>query len=188
MKKILIIGSDGNLAQCIIEELTKKNLSIFKISRRQVDFEKKNSKSKLYEYLNKINPNIIVNCIGIFKNNNFSFESTFKINTKVSWDLIDYYSNKIKKKVKIFVIGSSAHNKARKNYILYVASKSALNSMVKSAIDLFLKTNIEINIINPPAMKSNMRNKFFRSNKLNKKKFTIEIEPKIIARKIIRKF
>ena len=60
--------------------------------------------------------------------------------------------------------------------------------MVKSAIDLFLKTNIEINIINPPAMKSNMRNKFFRSNKLNKKKFTIEIEPKIIARKIIRKF
>jgi short-subunit dehydrogenase len=188
VKKILIIGSDGNLAQCILEELKKQNISIFKISRREINFEKKDSKSKLYSHLKKLNPNIIINCVGIFKNNNYSFESMFKINTKISWDLIDYYRNKNKQKIKIFFIGSNAHNKARKNYILYTASKSALNSIIKSAKELFLKTNIELDIINPPAMKSNMRDKFFKSNKINKIKSKIEIEPIIIARKIIRKF
>ena len=188
MKKILIIGSDGNLAQCIIEELDKKKIRIFKISRREINFEKNNSKHKLNAYLEKTNPNIIINCVGVFKNNNFSFESMFKINTKISWDLIDYYRNKNKQKIKIIFIGSSAHNKARKNYILYVASKSALNSMIKSAKELFLKTNIELDIINPPAMKSNMRDKFFKSNKLNKINSKIEIDPIMIARKIIRMF
>lgn len=188
MKKILIIGSEGSLAQCIIKDLINSNISIFKISRNEIDFEKKKSKTKLNRYLKKINPDIIVNCTGIFKDNNFSFESMFNINTKISWNLIDYYRFKIKKKVKIILIGSSAHNKPRKNYILYIASKSALNSMVKSAKDLFLDTNIKIDIINPPAMRSSMRDKFFKSNKLNKKKSTIEIDPMIIAKKIIRKF
>lgn len=188
MKKILIIGSGGNLANCIIKELLKTKFFIFKISRKEIDFEKKNSESKLNLCLKKINPNIIINCVGIFKNNNFSFESTFKINTKISWDLINYYRNNNKKKVKIFVIGSSAYNKPRKNYILYVASKSALNSMVRSAKELFSKTNIKIDIINPPAMRSTMRDKFFKRNKLNKKNSTIEINPMIIAKKIIQKF
>lgn len=187
MKKIIIIGSNSSLAKSIIKLLEKSNFLIFKISRKEIDFEKKNSKLKLNSYLKKINPNIIVNCVGIFKNNSFNFESIFKINTKVSWDLIDYYRNNEKQKVKIFVIGSSAHNKARRNYILYASSKSALNSIVKSAKELFLKTNIEINIINPPAMKSNMRDKFFQVNKFQKKT-KIEIDPIIIAKKIIRTF
>ena len=169
MKKIIIIGSNSGLAKSIIKLLEKSNFLIFKISRKEIDFEKKNSKLKLNSYLKKINPNIIVNCVGIFKNNNFDFETIFKINTKVTWDLIDYYRNNEKQKVKIFVIGSNAHNKARRNYILYASSKSALNSIVKSAKELFVKTNIEINIINPPAMKSNMRDKFFQVNKSKKK-------------------
>ena len=188
MKKILIIGSGGNLAQCIIKELSKSKTSVFKISRKEIDFEKKKSNFKLNVSLKKINPNIIINCVGIFKNNNFSFETMFKINTKISWDLINYYRNKNKKKVKIFVIGSSAYNKPRKNYILYVASKAALNSIVKSAKELFYKTNIDIDIINPPAMKSTMRDEFFKINKFNKKNSKIEIDPKIIAKKIVRKF
>ncbi|MDA7637771.1 SDR family NAD(P)-dependent oxidoreductase [Candidatus Pelagibacter sp.] len=188
MKKIIIIGSNSSLAQSIIKLLEKSKFSIFKISRREINFEKKNSKLKLNSYLKRINPNIIVNCVGVFKNNNFNFESMFKINTKVSWDLIDYYRKNEQQNVKIFVIGSSAHNKTRKNYILYVSSKSALNSMVKSAKELFLKTNIEINIINPPAMRSNMRDKFFKVNKLQKKKTKMEIDPIVIAKKIIRTF
>ena len=93
----------------------------------------------------------------------------FKINTKISWDLIDYYRFKNKQKVKIFVIGSSAYNKTRKNYILYAASKSALNSIIKSAKELFLNTKIELDIINPPAMKSIMRDKFLKAITLKMK-------------------
>lgn len=188
MKKLLVIGSDSNLAKYIIEDLKKSKLSIYRITRKEVDFDTTKSKSILKKYLKKINPDIIINCVGIFKDNNFSFKSIFNINTKVGWDLIDYYRIEMKKKVKIIFIGSSAYNKPRKNYILYVASKSALNSMVISAKDLFLNTNIELSIINPPAMKSKMRNKFYKNDKLKKQKLTIEIDPRIISKKIIRKF
>ena len=36
------------------------------------------------------------------ENNNFNFESMFKINTKVSWDLIDYYRKNEQQNVKIW--------------------------------------------------------------------------------------
>jgi len=187
VKKILIIGSDGNLAKCIIDEIKSLNFKLFKISRKEIDFNSSTSKLLLNRLLKKIEPNIIINCVGVFKNNDFDFESMFKLNTKISWDLIDYYRLNRKKKIKIILIGSSAHNKPRKNYILYVASKSALNSIVKSSKDLFLNSKIELEIINPPAMKSQMRDQFYKSNKIKKKKRK-EINPMIIARKIINKF
>ena len=58
----------------------------------------------------------------------------------------DYYFSRIMvvlNEVKIILIGSITYNKSRKNYILYVASKGILNSMVGSAKVLLLKTNIE---------------------------------------------
>lgn len=188
MKKVLIIGSDGSLAKCIIEYLKNSSVSIFKISRNEIDFDTDKSTKKLNQYLAKIDPDIIINCVGIFKNNNFNFESIFNINTKIGWDLINYYRLKIHKKVKIILIGSSAYNKPRQNYILYVASKSALNSMVKSAKDLFLSSNIKLNIINPPAMKSKMRDMFYKNKELYNRRLTDEIDPMIIAKKIINKF
>ena len=187
MKKILIIGSDGNLAKCIIKEIEDLDFKLFKISRKEINFNSSRSRSLLNRLLEKIKPNIIINCVGVFKNNNFDFESMFKINTKISWDLIDYYRLKKKKKIKIILIGSNAYNKPRKNYILYVASKSALNSIVKSSKDLFLNSKITLEIINPPAMKSKMRDKFYKNRKIKQNKEK-EIDPMIIARKIINKF
>lgn len=188
MKKVLIIGSRGSLAKCIIKHLKNFNVLIFKISRNEIDFNTNKSTIKLNQYLKKIEPDIIINCVGIFKDNNFSFENMFNINTKIGWNLINFYRLKIKKKVRIILIGSSAYNKPRQNYILYIASKSALNSMVKSAKDLFLGSNIKLNIINPPAMKSRMRDKFYKNKNLRKKKSIDEIDPMIIAKKIINKF
>ena len=170
MKKLLIIGSDSNLAKYIIKEVNLKKFIIFKISRKKIDFNSNKSKNLLNKHLTKIKPDIIVNCVGIFKNNEFDFKTIFNVNTKVSWDLIDYYRLKKKIKIKIILVGSSAHNKPRKNYILYVASKSALNSIVKSSKELFLNSKIKLEIVNPPAMISEMRHKFFQKNKVNKKK------------------
>ena len=187
MKKILIIGSEGNLARCIIKEVEEFNFNLFKISRKEIDFNSNKSKLMLNKFLTKINPDVIVNCVGVFKNNDFEFENIFKLNTKIGWDLVDFYRSKTKKKIKIILIGSSAYNKPRKNYILYAASKSALNSIVKSSKDLFLNSKVELEIINPPAMKSQMRNKFYDNKNINKKKRK-EINPNIIARKIVNKF
>ena len=187
MKKLLLIGSNGNLAKSIIDELEFFKILILKISRKQINFLNKYSKIKLNKFLDKNNPDFIVNCVGLFENNKVDFDKIFKINTKVSWDLIQYYLTNNKKKVSIVVVGSSAHNKPRKNYILYTASKASLHSIVKSSKELFKKTQIKLNIIHPPAMKTNMRKNFFKKNKLllNKNK---EVEPKKIARKIIQSF
>ncbi len=186
MKKILIIGSNGNLAKSILKEINSSKFNIFKISRKEIDFDTKKSSSKLNKYLKKNNPDSIINCIGLFKGNNFDFTSIFNINTKVAWDLINFYRLENKKKVKIILIGSSAYNKPRKNYILYAASKSALNSIVKSAKDLFINDNIKVYILNPPAMKSKMRDKFFKNNEKIKRMSDKEIDPSVIAKKIAK--
>ena len=189
MKKILILGSNGNLANHIINESNKlkKKIEFVKINRGIINFNNLDSAKKLKKILNKNKPDVIINCIGIFKSNDYSFDKIFRINTKVSWDIVDYYRKLIvEKSVNIIFIGSNAHNKPRKNYILYVASKSALNSISKSAQDFFRKTKVKIIIYNPPAMKSPMRKNFMKKNKTIKFNKN-EIDPIIVARDIIKK-
>ena len=185
MKKLLIIGPNSDLAKNIINELKYKKISIFKLSRKQINFELKNSKEKLYRFLKRYKPSHIINCVGLFDNNYIDFNKIFNINTKVGWNIISFYLNKKNQKVSILLIGSKAHNKPRKNYILYASSKTALNSIVISAKELFKKTKIKINIINPPAMRGKMRKKFFKKEK-NLFYNNNEIEPKVIAKKIIK--
>ena len=157
MKKVLLIGSKSQLSKAIEKILKKKNYKIFKISRNNIDFTKNSSSKLLFKFLNKTEPDYIINCIGIFENNTSEFSKIFNVNCKPSWDLVKYFINNMNKKVKIMFIGSSAHNQKRKNYILYAASKASLNSIAKSAMELFKNTLVEINIIHPPAMKSKMR-------------------------------
>ena len=186
MKKILLIGSKSQLSRAIEKILKKKNYKILKISRNNIDFRKNNSSKLLFKFLNKTEPDYIINCIGIFESNTAEFSKIFNVNCKPSWDLVKYFINNMNKKVKIMFIGSSAHNQKRKNYILYAASKASLNSIAKSAMELFKNTLVEINIIHPPAMKSKMRKKFFIKNTGLKSKST-EVEPKIVADKILKK-
>lgn len=186
MKKVLLLGSKSQLSKAIEKILKQKKYNILKISRSNIDFRKKNSDKLLFKFLNKTEPDYIINCIGIFESNKTEFSNIFNVNCKPSWDLVKYFIININKKVKIMFVGSSAHNQKRRNYILYAASKASLNSIAKSAKELFKNTSIEINIIHPPAMKSKMRKKFYLKNSILKSKST-EVEPKIIAIKILKK-
>ena len=186
MKKILLLGSNSQLSKEIEKELKFKKIKILKISKNNINFESKSSGRKLNKFLSVRKPDYIVVCIGIFENNNANFLKIFNVNCKPAWELIRYYIINNTENVKIMFIGSSAYNKRRKNYILYTASKTSLNSIANSAKDLFKKTNIKINIINPPAMKSKMRKNFFRKNN-NLNSNVVEIEPTIIAKDILKK-
>ena len=186
MKKVLLIGSKSQLSKAIEKILKQKKYKILRISRGDIDFTRNNSSKLLFKFLNKTEPDYIINCIGIFESNNTEFSKIFNVNCRPSWDLVKYFINNMNKKVKIMFIGSSAHNQKRKNYILYAASKASLNSIAKSAKELFKNTLVKINIIHPPAMKSKMRKKFFMKNSSLKSKST-EVEPKIVADKILKK-
>jgi short-subunit dehydrogenase len=184
MKKVLVMGSNSTLGKSIIKYIDKNKNKVIELNRKQLNCLSSNFEYKLFKFLKKNKPNIIINCIGFFDLNNGDFNKLIKINILPSWTLVKYFFLKKKSKVKIMLIGSSSYNKPRKNYILYVAAKSALYNIYLSCRELFADTKIEFHIINPPAFKSKMRNKTLslkNSNKINYKlKDVDKISKKII--------
>ena len=64
IKKIFIIGSRGSLAKQIIKKLENK-FSLTKISRKNIDVVL--NFKKLKKIIDKLNPDLIINCIGVTK-------------------------------------------------------------------------------------------------------------------------
>lgn len=184
MKKVLVMGANSTLGKSIIKYIDKNKNKIIKLNRKQLNCLSSDFEYKLFKFLKNNEPNIIINCIGFFDLNNGDFNKLIKINILPSWILVKYFFLKKKSKVKIMLVGSNSYNKPRKNYILYVAAKSALNNIYLSCRELFMHTKIRFHIINPPAFKSKMRNKTFsleNSIKINYKlKDVDKISKKII--------
>ena len=158
-KSVLLLGGSGSLGSSIIKKLnSSKNFTIHNPSSKILNFNNKKIEDKLFRVLKENNFDIIINCVGIFGFNDVNFNKIININTFSNWIILNYFIlNKPSKKIKIIFIGSSAFNGARKDYILYTASKAALYSIYKSAKDYFLSNKkIEINIIHPKRFKSNM--------------------------------
>ena len=186
MKKILILGSNGDLAKAVYRNINKTNNKIYKLKKKDINFLKQNSQKKLFLILKKIKPDVIINCIGYFDTNKGDFDRIVRSNLLPVWLLIKYFLLNKKSKVKVISIGSSSYNQPRKKYILYAATKTALNNIHSSATELFDGSMINFYIINPPAIKSKMRLKVM---KLLKQKVDNKLaeDPEKIANQIIKK-
>ena len=122
MKKIIIFGSNGGLGTELKNLL--KNYLITAIDKKKIDFSNQNSKKKIDNLLNKVSPDIIINCAGVLGSNITDYKKVFDVNFSSNWDILRYYLlKKNKKKIKIIFIGSSGYNKGKKDYMLYAASK-----------------------------------------------------------------
>jgi len=156
-KKILIFGSTGGLGQEIVKLLNIDKFKLYLFSSKKLNFSKKNFIRKINYFLKNINPDIIINAAGIFGNNSVPFNKIFTINVMPSWEIIRYYlKNKPSKKKLIIFIGSTAYLGGRKNYILYSASKAALNSIYLGAKENFSLKKINLTIIHPKRMETKM--------------------------------
>lgn len=186
MKNILILGAKGDLAKSIIKNIDKTKSKIYKLEKKEINFNKLNSKKKLFSFLKQINPDVVINSIGFFDTNKGDFDVIIKSNLYPTWLLIEYFMKNKQIKAKVICIGSSSYNKPRKNYILYAATKTALNNMMASAKELFKGSKIYFHAINPPAMKSRMRSKVLRLLKLKQKKKLENLDN--VAKKITKKF
>ena len=181
-KKILIFGFSGGLGKNVLQILKKKKFIIFKLIKSNKDFIKKNDEKKIYQYLKKINPDVIINCSGVLGDNLLSYVKVFNTNFGSNWEILKYYfthKDKIKKAVKIIIVGSTAHKFGKKDYMLYAASKSALNNLCQGANEMLKNTNIDIKIYNPVRMNTPM----IKNVNFIKKK---GISPRIVAKKIIK--
>ena len=162
-KSILLLGGSGTLGNAIRIKFTKnKVFRMFSPSSNKINFNNKNVEKNLTKILKENNFDIIINCAGVFGFNDKDFHSILNVNTYSNWLILKYLIYNVpNKKTKIIFIGSSAYNQPRKNYILYTASKAALNSIFKSANDYFIKSKkIKFFILHPKRFKSNMTNIF----------------------------
>jgi len=180
-KKILLLGGSGSLGQALHKTICNDdNFVISSPNSKELNFFHKKSKINLFKVLKKENCDVIINCIGKFADNSSDYNYIFDPNLKSNWEILQYYlKNKPKKIVRIIFIGSSAYSGPRQNYMLYAASKAALNSLYKSAKEKFEGSKVLIDIYNPRPFKSNMTRNF----KIRKNK----IDTSIIANHIYRK-
>ena len=149
-KKVLILGKNSTLSKSIYKKINKDKFTVLRIGKTELNFLKSNYKRNLKKILKTFKPDIIINCIGKFSLNKNSNMDLFQINLLPTWEIIKFYlKNKTNKKVRILIIGSSSYSSPRKKYMLYASSKSALNSLVKSAIEYFDKSKIQLKILNP---------------------------------------
>ena len=156
-KKVIILGSTGGLGSEVERTLSKIKYKIYSFSSKNLNFLMKDSQEKINFYLKKINPDIVINCSGVFENNSANFKKIFYINTKPSWEIINYYiNNRPKTKKLIILIGSTAYRGGRKNYILYSASKAALHSIYLGAKENFNPKIIDLKMIHPKKIETKM--------------------------------
>ena len=180
MKRVLIFGSNSTLAKKI-KLFLKNDYLVSEITKKKINFSKKNSSNQVNKFLLKINPDIVINFAGVLGSNKDLYNEVYDVNFLPNWEIIKFYiNNKIKKKVKIILIGSSSYKKGKANYMLYSSSKAALHNLYQAAKEKFKNTNIKIDIFHPSRFKSKLI-----KNLKQKGKFTnIEIIAKTLFKKI----
>lgn len=152
---ILIFGKDGGVGSELIKIYSNDNVT--SLGKNDINFIANDTKENLSILLTKLQPDIIINATGVFGNNDMEYKNIFDVNVKSNWYIIDYYRQfKSNKTVKIIMIGSTAYNHGRKDYILYAASKAALHNIYEGASELFLGSNIFIGLIHPSKINTKM--------------------------------
>jgi len=149
MKKVLVIGSNSDMAKAAISRLDKDHV-IVGLDRNDLDLNDNNADNQIKTLLSTENPDIIIHCAGIFEFNDIAqYDSTFNINLKSHWTVIKYYlDNHPEKLVKLISIGSSTYKQGRMKFILYAASRAALYSMWQGSSEA-APVNFKLGLINP---------------------------------------
>ena len=182
-KKIVIVGSSGNLGRYIFKEL-KKTHTLIGIERKKSlnNFECKdlsNSKMNLdtFKLLKKKNSKLdaIIICTGKSSKDlnariDNKFINSFKSNLLTISNTVESYQKTYKNKsTKIIVISSIAGIKIMEAPIEYSISKSALNHYCQIKAKELSKFKIKLNIISPGNILNKNNNWYFKRKTNNNK-------------------
>jgi short-subunit dehydrogenase len=148
-KTAVIIGANSDIAKSAIQ-LLEDQYHIVAVGRETIDLDDPTSDMRIGMVLTMAEPDVIVNCAGVFDGDNtLDYDTVFNVNLKSNWSVINYYiKNPPAKAVKFVMIGSSAYKQGRKNFILYSASKAALFNVWQGASE-FVSDNLKLGLINP---------------------------------------
>lgn len=176
--KVILLGSNGGVGSALLKQLSKDKYDIVCINRNEIDLSTDSAENKLHTVLAIIQPDIIVNCCGVFGDNNIDFDKVFNVNVKTNWSILNFYKNKPPQKtVKFLTIGSSSYDSGRRDYILYAATKAALFNIYQGASEYFADKNLIIGLINPGKIRTPMIEHLLKED-------TVCLEPEEIAQEI----
>ena len=154
MKKpvALIFGHRGGIGLATAKALIAQGHRIIPVDRTIIDFDKANADSQISSVLINGQPDVIVNCAGVFENGHTVTHSrTMNVNFGSNWSIVRHYLDPVNqiRPCRVIMVGSSCYDQGRQLYPLYSASKAALYNLWESARDAFEDTNICIDLINP---------------------------------------
>lgn len=152
---VAIFGSSGGIGQATRKAFLDAGYTVIPVSRNLIDFSNPKAEEQIQEFLSLCTPDIVVNCVGKFSNNDEMAGPTMNINFNSNWAIIQYYL-KNPKLVKIVIVGSSAYKSGKKDYMIYSASKAALHNLWQGAKDAFADTQVTVDLINPVRVKTKM--------------------------------
>ncbi|HEU64369.1 MAG: putative ribitol-5-phosphate cytidylyltransferase [Candidatus Anoxychlamydiales bacterium] len=182
-----IVGASGGIGKEIIKLLKKENAEVIEISRTskyKADLEDFSSIEKVFDKIYKKFGKIdgLINAAGLFLVKPFKKLSKEEIEKLIKVNLLGLIYSckeaKIKENGHIINISSSSYKDGRKNYGIYSAAKAAVVNFTQS---LSKETpNLKINVVAPGRTNTQMRKRFFPSEK-----DSLLLDPKDVALKII---
>jgi short-subunit dehydrogenase len=158
MKKVVVFGSTGGIGSAVVTALGDR-YQVIECDRNQVNFAVADSDSRVRRLLTIYEPDVVINCAGSFNDDHVTHHEMFDVNLGSNWSIIRYYleqMQQINKPIKIIMLGSSAYESGRRNYMLYAASKAALHNLWQGASEKFENTNVTIDIIHPVKTRTRM--------------------------------
>lgn len=155
-KTAVIFGSNGGIGSSVVEELLCQGYTVYPITKDQVNFVHGEASKHITELLKQKNPDVVINCGGIFGDNSSDYYRMMDINIGSNWHIIKHYMTNCSKPVNLVFVGSSAYRAGKKNYMLYSATKAALHNLWEGAKDFFSGTKTVVNIVHPVRTRTKM--------------------------------
>ena len=154
-KTVAIFGASGGIGQAVRQAFLDAEYTVIPVSRNLIDFAGTSAEYQIQEFLSMATPDVVVNCVGKFSNNDEPAGPTMNINFNSNWAIVQHYL-KNPQPVRVVIVGSSAYKSGRKDYMVYSASKAALHNLWQGARDAFAETEVRIDLINPVRTRTKM--------------------------------
>lgn len=155
-RNILILGGYGQIGNAIYENI-KESHNVHRTNTKNLQLGFGDDFTKLDNLITKLNPSLIINCIGIFDGNDSDLQNIFNVNVRPSWYIIKIINGKSPRtKIDYSVLGSSSYKQGKKDYYLYSSSKAALVNLIQGASLDSTEESLRLNVINLPPVRSKM--------------------------------